>query len=161
MKNIKIFLIAFIATLVISGLSTAEMYKYVDENGVVHFQDSPPENVGADVEIKSIPTSNGGDYNGSKPKSENSERTLPWKNGYSNAKVELYVTSWCTYCKQAANYFRSKGITFTEYNIEKDKAALLRKKKLDKRQGVPFAVVNGQKIHGFMPQAYENALKKR
>ncbi len=89
MKNRQIFLITFISIL-ITGLSTAEMYKYVDENGVLHFQDHPPEDV----------------------------------------------------------------------NIEKDKAAALRKKKLDSGRGVPFAVVNGRKISGFNPKAYENAMKK-
>ncbi len=74
-------------------------------------------------------------------------------------KVELYVTNWCPYCKQAAQYLRSRGIPFTSYDIEKDELAAQRKKRLDKRGGVPFAVINGQKIQGFSPEAYERALK--
>jgi hypothetical protein len=30
-------------------------------------------------------------------------------------QVELYVTSWCPYCKQAENFFRSQGIPFIAY----------------------------------------------
>ena len=75
-------------------------------------------------------------------------------------KVELYTTSWCPYCKKAANFFRSRGIPFKEYDIEKDKAAARRKKQLDKKgSGVPFAMINGKPIHGFSEAAYENALK--
>jgi glutaredoxin-like YruB-family protein len=75
-------------------------------------------------------------------------------------KVEIYTTTWCPYCKKATQFFKSKGIPYTTYNIETDKKAAARKKKLSGRSGVPFAVVNGQKIHGFSPKAYEAALKK-
>jgi len=76
-------------------------------------------------------------------------------------QVELYVTSWCPYCKQAIQFFRSRGIPFTVYDIEKDKGAAQRKNRLDSRGGVPFAVINGQAIHGFSAEAYERALERR
>jgi glutaredoxin len=81
--------------------------------------------------------------------------------GGERTDVELYVTSWCPYCKQAIRYFRSRGIPFTAYDIEKDAIAGRRKSELDTRGGVPFAVINGQKIRGFSPEAYEKALKER
>ncbi len=73
-------------------------------------------------------------------------------------QVELYTTSWCPYCKKAVNFFRSRGIPFTEYDIEKDRAAARRKQKLDSRPGVPFAVINGQMVHGFSERLYLQAL---
>ena len=42
-------------------------------------------------------------------------------------QVELYVTSWCPYCKQAENFFRAQGLPFTVYDVEKDSAAARRK----------------------------------
>ena len=75
-------------------------------------------------------------------------------------EVELYVTSWCPYCKQAKQYFRSRDIPFTAYDIEKDGRAARRMAELDTRGGVPFAVINGQKIRGFSPEAYEKALER-
>lgn len=78
----------------------------------------------------------------------------------SKNQVELYVTSWCPYCKQAKDFFRSKGVKIKVYDIEKDKKAAARKKKLDgSGKGVPFAVVNGKYISGFAPTQYSNALK--
>jgi glutaredoxin len=76
-------------------------------------------------------------------------------------QVELYVTIWCPYCKQATQFFRSRGIPFTVYDIEKDKGAAQRKNQLDSRNGVPFALINGQAIHGFSAEAYERALERR
>jgi glutaredoxin len=78
-----------------------------------------------------------------------------------NAQVELYVTSWCPYCRKAIDFFRSKGIYYTVYDIERDENAARRKKELDPRNGVPFAVVNGVKIHGFSPEAYQKALDQK
>ncbi|MGD8382367.1 MAG: glutaredoxin domain-containing protein, partial [Syntrophobacterales bacterium] len=75
-------------------------------------------------------------------------------------KVELYTTSWCPYCQKARDFFRSRGISFTEYDIEKDKAAAARKNRLDKKKGVPFAMINGRGIHGWSAAAYEQALQR-
>jgi glutaredoxin-like YruB-family protein len=157
MKTYRILLITLAVTLAVGGLSTAKFYKYVDENGVVHFQDHPPENVGPDTEVEELP-----EY-----KSKNRDKNLPQKDNektkgktdYSDAQVELYVTRWCKYCKKAKEYFRSRGIPFKEYDIEKDKAAARRKDKLSPHKGVPFAVVNSYKIYGYSPEAYERALK--
>jgi len=75
-------------------------------------------------------------------------------------QVELYVTSWCPYCRQAIDFFRSRGIYYVLYDIERDDNAARRKKELDPRKGVPFAVINGVKIHGFSEEAYKKALKQ-
>jgi glutaredoxin len=158
-KTCLILLITLVVALAVSGLSTAKFYKYVDENGVVHFQDHPPENVAPDTEVKELPEykSKSTDTNVRK---RNNEK-ITGKTDYSDAQVELYVTSWCRYCKKAENYFRSRGIPFTKYDIEKDMAAARRKDKLSPQKGVPFAVVNGRKIYGYSPEAYESALKNR
>ena len=77
------------------------------------------------------------------------------------AEVELYVTSWCPYCKEAINFFNARGIPFTAYDIEKDRSAARRKLQLDNRAGVPLAIINGQKIHGFSETSYSRALAGR
>lgn len=72
--------------------------------------------------------------------------------------VELYITSWCGYSKKAVAFFQSRGIPCSIYDIDKDKAAALRKKELDKDDGVPFAIINGKKIHGYKEKKYKKAL---
>ena len=141
-----------------------EIYKWVDENGAIHFQESPPQNIEHPVTIKRLPTyqDNNREYEdrASKQPSGNTSANNPTneKETYGEADVELYVTSWCPYCKKASEFFRSRGIPFTEYDIEKDKNAARRKKRLTKENGVPFAIINGQKIQGFKRAAYERAL---
>ena len=71
--------------------------------------------------------------------------------------VELYVTSWCPYCKKAAAYFQSKGVAFTAYDIEKDNNALQRFQKYH-AQGVPLAVIGGKPIAGYATEEYDKAL---
>jgi glutaredoxin len=136
MKQLNALFIVFFLILIISGLARAEIYKWVDGNGVVYISDVPPKDVRANAKVESVASS------------EN--RMSP--------KVELYTTSWCPYCKNARDFFRSRGIPFTEYDIEKDKAAAARKNKLDKKKGVPFVVINGRGIHGWSAAAYEQAL---
>jgi len=75
-------------------------------------------------------------------------------------QIELYSTSWCGYCKKARRFFRSRGIPFTEYDIEKDKNAARRKKELGSPKGVPFVVIDGQGIQGYAEAAYETALNR-
>ena len=138
----------------------------IDENGAIHFQQSPPENINQPVTIKRLPT-----YQDNYRDNENTASKQPSANTSSNnpantreiyreAEVELYVTSWCPYCKKASEFFRSRGIHFKEYDIEKDKRAARRKKGLTKENGVPFAIINGHQIHGFKRAAYERALNE-
>ena len=138
MKKLKALFIVFFLILVITGLAGAELYRWVDENGVVHLSDVPPENAIKSAEVQS---------------------TISSEN-LTGPKVELYTTSWCPYCQKARDFFRSRGIPFTEYDIEKDKAAAARKNRLDKKKGVPFAMINGRGIHGWSAAAYEQALQR-
>ena len=77
----------------------------------------------------------------------------------SEPNVELYSTSWCGYCQKARVLFRQKGIRFVEYDIEKDREAANRKRQLDSKNGVPFAVINGHGIHGYSETLYIQALE--
>jgi len=178
MKKLNALFIVFFLILIITGLARAEIYKWVDENGVVHISDVPPEDVGSNEKVESgTPSKSGSDVNPSpprkkptllqklldifrkKPKNRPISPTNVAQANRTNQKVELYTTSWCPYCERARDFFRSRGIPFTEYDIEKDKNAAARKKQLDKRNGVPFAVINGRGIHGFSAAAYKRALE--
>ncbi len=168
MKKTKIFFITVAVALLFVGVAIAEMYKWVDENGVIHLSDRPPENAGSAKEVKSIPTYDDWSQSASQPRHKTMDpNSSPDDDSYTVKQskqlkmpsVELYTTSWCIYSKKSRDYFRSRGIAFTEYDIEKDKSAALRKKQLDTRKGVPFAIINGQRIHGFSETAYTRALE--
>ncbi|MGH7965835.1 MAG: glutaredoxin domain-containing protein [Candidatus Binatia bacterium] len=80
---------------------------------------------------------------------------------YQGAEVELYITSWCGYCRKAREFLQSQGISFIEYDIEKDPGAAERKQEIAAGAGIPVAVINGQIVRGFSKAAYEKALRSR
>jgi len=159
------FLIILIVGIFVES-SMADMYKWVDQNGVIHFSDRPPHNVDNST-IETLPTHTTDEKNARLQEKNATEN----KNNVSNTtdpvqkytlvkepEVELYITSWCPWCKKAKAFFRSRGIAFVEYDIEKDKEAARRKEKIDRRKGVPFAVINGKSVHGYNEKGYNNAL---
>lgn len=92
---------------------------------------------------------------------ENSQQTSTRKSSNKQSQVDLYITSWCPYCKKAMAYLNSKGIKFNQYDIEKDLQAAIRKRNLAPNyRGVPLAVINGKTIKGFNKKSYQAALKK-
>ena len=148
-------------------VATGALYRWVDENGVVHFDETRPRNGQSAVKVDPGPENLRHDraledLEARPGSSDQSPQTNPGGEnevGDNRApEVELYVTSWCMYCKMAADFLRSKGVPFTSYNIERDKEAAIRKMRLDPSPGVPFAVINGFRIHGFSVEGYEKAL---
>jgi len=144
--------------LLFATAASAQIYKWVDENGVTYFSDRPPADAESKDNLELFPSHD----SKSTPETHKKPVTRTGKDvdPVRVPKVELYTTSWCIYCKKARNFFQLRGISFTEYDIEKDKNAALRKSRLDTKNGVPFAVVNGYRIHGYSEAAYEQALRK-
>lgn len=77
---------------------------------------------------------------------------------YSQAKVVMYATEWCGYCKQTRRFLDSKGIPFKEYDIEKSEEGRKAYEALGGR-GIPLLDVNGTLIRGFAPDEILAALK--
>lgn len=71
--------------------------------------------------------------------------------------VEIYVTEWCHYCRDAQSYMKSRGIPFTAYDIEKDSAANRRYKELG-GGGVPILKIGSEKMFGFSKDRFEYLL---
>lgn len=76
----------------------------------------------------------------------------------AQAKVVLYATDWCGYCKQTRRFLDSKGIPFTEFDIEKSAEGRKAYEALG-GHGIPMIDVNGTLIRGFSPDEILAALK--
>jgi glutaredoxin-like YruB-family protein len=173
MKTKKMILVILIQILAL-GISSAEIYKWVDKNGVTHYSDSPTEITAEsdedEIEEIQTPESAPADTpqlpdetpkNIQSPDSSNTpDETQEDAVAVNSPSVEIYETSWCGYCNKAKNFFRSRGIDFATYDIEKDEQAASRMRSLTNRQAVPFVVINGQGISGYSVAAYEQALQK-
>ena len=159
MQRVILGMIAVLSLSLVSGPVAAEIFKYLDEEGKIHFTDTPP--VGVDAKPLDIqPNVYEGVKAAKTPVKSSGKATPIYKSATkTQPKVELFVTSWCGYCKKAKAYLQKKEIKFTAYDIEKDLRAARRKDSLTSRKGVPFALIGSQKVTGFSELAYERALQ--
>lgn len=159
--NWRILIIILVLTVTAAGAGT--IYKWVDDNGVVHYSDHAPGDDGVQGDIEThegvtSPPSPSTPADKDSPSPENAPPP-PSQTSPKNADVEIYTTSWCRYCKDAKSYFQSRGIAFKEYDIENDRAAARRHKRYNPRGGVPVTVINGRPIVGYAPAAFDRALR--
>lgn len=138
-------LLLAVFALAITQSVQAEIYKWTDLSGQVHFSDQKPAHLElAPLKLK-INTYQSVSYG----KSDS-----PIGNG-SSRKVVMYSTDWCGYCKQARNYFKQQSIPFIEYNIEKDSSARAQYDKLG-ATGVPVILVGKKRMNGFSVNGFQN-----
>ncbi len=149
-----------VATVLLSfSLCGAEMYQWVDENGVVTFKDTPPPVSKKKRKVKVYRESDFAPAPPVQPAPAQrapapAAQTAPSPPVRFTGTVELYVTSWCGYCKRAQSYLKSKDIPYVAYDIEKDSAAWQRHKDLG-GHGVPLIVIGSNKMNGFSPESMD------
>ena len=73
-------------------------------------------------------------------------------------KVEIFVTSWCPYCKKLESFLKEKKIDYTRYDVEKDEAGAKIFEEIG-GDGVPVIRVGKEVIHGYDPDAVLAALR--
>jgi len=166
-------LLLFILVVVLSYArqSEAQIYKWVDKSGVMHFGQAPPQGAGSAAKMEATLPVKSPNSEFDRPqrepektqrgerKSQEMEERPPAAN--RQVAAEMYSTSWCGYCRKAREYFQAHGIRLIEYDIEADPSAAERKRQIDTRPGVPLVVINGQLIHGYAPALYEQALARQ
>ena len=65
------------------------------------------------------------------------------------ATIKIYTTPTCAYCKMAKEYFKSKNLSYEEYDVSKD---IPRQKEMIEKTGqfgVPVIDINGKIVIGF------------
>lgn len=77
------------------------------------------------------------------------------------AKVIIYSTPWCAFCKTEKEWLDSLGVEYKVKDIEADPAhkADLLDKVGNNFKGVPITDINGEIIHGFDRPKLQAALK--
>lgn len=148
--RIVIKLMAFTLCLLFVSLGHAEIYKWVDENGKIHYDDRPPETNKAkrlDISIETYSSVELQPYDGSVASGDKQESA-------EQKKVVMYSTEWCGVCKKAKAYFSANGIPFREYDVEKNQKGKREYKKL-KAKGVPVILVGKRRMNGFSVSSFE------
>ena len=85
------------------------------------------------------------------PKSDNSYGAEGKK------EVEIFVASWCGYCRKLEQYLKSKSIPYKRYDVEHDSFGISQYQKFG-AGGVPIVRIGGKVIRGFDVPAIETAL---
>lgn len=79
------------------------------------------------------------------------------------AKVLIYKTTTCPYCKMETEYLKSKGIEFEEIYVDNDPKAAEEMIRRSGQMGVPFTIIESDdgktvNILGFDRPALDKAL---
>ena len=122
-----------------------KVYKWVDANGHTQFSDRAPD--AAQAKEITIPTVTGPTELASAP-------------GASGRGIKLYTTARCGYCKRARAYLASRGLAYTEYDVETSSVGRADYARL-KGRGVPIIFVGDQRMDGYteagLAQLLQNA----
>ncbi len=145
--------------------TSAQIYKWKDKEGNIHFSDTPPpKEVKAERqkirESRESPAAEGSQVRpvGKEGLSDSPNKE---KRSYGDITVLMYMTDWCPYCRKAREYLNSLGVNLTEYNIDKDRGKREEMRQKGGTGGVPFIDVEGIVIKGYSAEAIKAAVEKR
>ena len=135
-----------------AGPAAAEIYKWTDEQGRVHYSDQKP--TGQEFEQVEVQVNS---YESVSYGTVDTEATESMGSATSNRskRVTIFSAEWCGYCKQAINYFRMNNIPITEYDIDKSRKGKRLYKKLG-ATGVHVILVGRKRMNGFSEAAFAN-----
>ncbi|MGJ7914505.1 DUF4124 domain-containing protein [Massilia sp. LXY-6] len=127
--------------------AAAQVYKWTDAQGTVHYGDSPPPQRAAS-QLKT-------------PSQAEGRSALPYElaRAVKASPVTLYTTArtGCAACDQGRALLRARGIPYTEKTVDTDEdKELLRQ--LGGKLELPVLVVGSRKIVGFQDAAWQDAL---
>lgn len=75
------------------------------------------------------------------------------------AKVQIYSTPTCTYCKQAKDFFDEKGVEYEDFDVSSDPEKRTEMIEMTGQMGVPVIVVEDQEpVVGFDREAIAGML---
>ncbi len=75
------------------------------------------------------------------------------------AKIKIYSTPTCPFCRMAKEFFKEKKIVFEDIDVSADRAVASELFERSGHMGVPQIEVNGKIIIGFDKAALEQELK--
>ena len=164
-------IVALVLALSLGALGTkayAEFYHYTDSSGSVHCVDdisSVPEQYRSqlknaqslsEVSVVGIPGPSRDEALSAKDRQavdQSRKKTVQY-----SGTVDIFVTSWCGYCKKMEQFFDTNGIRYAAFDIEKDGNANKQYKELGGR-GVPLTRIGSSVVRGYNPDAVLKAIE--
>ena len=134
--------LVFVLLLLSAYSSHGAIYKWVDENGKVHFTDNPPDDTQTEEVELQINTYTSVEI-----------KPLVERLGKKD-KVVIYSTTWCHTCDKAKHYFRKNNIPYVSYDVEKTRVGKMDFKLL-RGKSVPIIIVGNKRMNGFSVSRFE------
>lgn len=75
------------------------------------------------------------------------------------AKVKVYSTPTCPYCRMAKDFLKKKGVEFEDIDVSVDRKAAEEMIEKSGQMGVPQIEINGKIIVGFDKEVIERELE--
>jgi glutaredoxin len=137
-RNTLILVLA--AALAMAPAYAGKLYKWVDEQGNVSYQDRPPPEGQGKVEEKTVSEGRAG--SGGNPAAAEAAAKAP---------VTLYMVPKCSPCDAARAYLKKRGVPFSEVNVsEKNPQAQQEMVKKFGELSVPTITVGSKVMQGFV-----------
>lgn len=144
-----------IGALVVTALAAAQaqaqtnVYKWVDQDGKVHFSDTPPPKDAKSSSQKRM----GGGY------VDDSQLPYATQLAMKKSPVTLYTSSDCgELCSQGRELLSKRGIPFSEKNAQTNATDAEALKKLIGALQVPVLVVGESALKGYSESTWQSAL---
>jgi glutaredoxin len=137
--------------------AAAEIYKWTDSSGKVHYSDKPPP------EAKKQPVKIEAQSFGGPPQMEGWARDVLRSSAATEktkavaGTLTMYATAWCGYCRRARAHLAQRGIAYREVDIEASDANKAEFRKHGGR-GVPLFVAGDKKMRGYRADALDDFL---
>jgi glutaredoxin len=144
-----------VIALLFAATAAAQVYKWTDPSGKVHYGDRPPDDAKKQELKIRIPS-----YDGPVQVRDWSAVLGTTSGAAASGQVTMYSTSWCGHCKNARNYFAAKRIAYRDLDVETSEAAAREFKRLG-GSGVPLILVGAKAMSGFDPESFEGLLRAR
>ena len=145
----SLFLASAMLWVALPAPASAQLYKWVDGDGKVHYTDTPPPPGARTVEARSRAAG----------QAAQATAPLPYalQQATSQHPVTLYTTSNCAPCEQARRYLATRGVPVTEKTVTSNEDIAALQASTGSTQ-LPVLAVGRQLQQGFQPQAWQQAL---
>ncbi len=151
-----LFGVVLIVSLMFAATANGEFYRYTDSKGDVHYVDDvnkvPKKYRKQLKDAEPRGSANVMDARPARAGSAQEDSSKRPKKYALRPKVDVFMTSWCGYCKKMIGFLNEKGIPYTAYDIEKDNTAADAYRALGVR-GVPVVRVGSHIVQGYDPDA--------
>ncbi len=64
-------------------------------------------------------------------------------------RIVVFSTPTCPHCRSAKRYLKSRGISFTDVDVSRDRQAARDMVRISGQQGVPVIQIDGKVVVGF------------